>query len=39
MHNYINKYNIYIYILYIYLTDNVKSPGLDELGRAKNELS
>lgn len=35
MHNYTNKYNM----LCIYLTDNVKSPGLDELGRAKNELS
>lgn len=26
-------------ILYYYLTDNVKSPGLDELGRARKELS
>jgi hypothetical protein len=23
----------------IYRTDNVKSPGLEELGRARNELS
>lgn len=31
--------DIEISFSYIYLTDNVKSPGFEELGRAKNELS